>query len=465
MSERRTRFASSVGTRKAAAWLALLAFVLLVLRFALLAYQNVLDILGLIACVALLGVGLWWALTGRKVKMWVGVALSVLAVVGVLVVLVLLIKDYLRQFLFLVLWATLFAFFSSRALDLPSLYRQWRANRVALPARARTISTPLPAVTRPAALIVNLKAGGGKAEQIHLVDRARELGIVVQVLEPDTELTELARGAVADGAEVIGMAGGDGSQALVAGVAMDNDLPFVCIPVGTRNHFARDLGLDRQEPLAALAAFEGQELRIDTGRIGDRVFLNNATFGVYADMVHDPGYREAKLPTAQTIVSEVLNGDRPPAPLEFDGPDHEHFTSAFLVMVVVGPYSFDSLTDMGVRSSMTDGILQVTVLEPADERQLRRITAAAVLGSVTGADGFWQWTTRRLTIGSPSGQVHVGVDGEALTLPTPLEMEVRPRSLRVLLPPDVEPVPGPQSPGLGVTIGDLWNLATGTTTD
>ena len=104
-------------------------------------------------------------------------------------------------------------------------------------------------------------------------------------LDDGDDLEELARGS---GADVLGMAGGDGSLAAVAAVAIELDVPFVCIPFGTRNHFARDLGLDRDDPLAALAAFDdGQERRVDVGRVGDRLFLNNVSLGLYALLVHE----------------------------------------------------------------------------------------------------------------------------------------------------------------------------------
>ena len=87
-------------------------------------------------------------------------------------------------------------------------------------------------------------------------------------------------------ADVLGMAGGDGSLAAVADVALEQEVPFVCIPFGTRNHFARDLGLDRDDPIGALAAFDGEERRIDVGRVGERLFLNNVSLGLYARLVH-----------------------------------------------------------------------------------------------------------------------------------------------------------------------------------
>ena len=147
-------------------------------------------------------------------------------------------------------------------------------------------------------LIINLKSGGGKAERFDLAGEARRRGIEPIVLQPGDDLLELAESAIARGAQVIGMAGGDGSQALVATVAARRDIAHVCIPAGTRNHFALDLGLDRDDVVGALDAFtDGVERRIDLARVNDRVFVNNASLGVYAKVVQSDAYRDAKLET------------------------------------------------------------------------------------------------------------------------------------------------------------------------
>src|SRR5436305_11740590 len=131
-------------------------------------------------------------------------------------------------------------------------------------------------------LIVNPRSGeNGTGEELLRAAAGRE--IKWHVLRRGDDAAELARRA---DAPVLGVAGGDGSLAAVAAVAMERDLPFVCVPAGTRNHFARDLGLDRDDPLAALAAFGGVERRIDVGRVNGRLFLNNVSLGVYAGLVH-----------------------------------------------------------------------------------------------------------------------------------------------------------------------------------
>ena len=139
---------------------------------------------------------------------------------------------------------------------------------------------------------MNLKSGGGKAERFHLEDEARERGIEPIVLRPGDDLLELARGAIERGADVIGMAGGDGSQALVASVAMQTrTCRSSCIPAGTRNHFALDLGLDRDDVVGALDAFgDGRRAPHRPGRRSDdRVFVNNVSLGVYAKIVQSDG--------------------------------------------------------------------------------------------------------------------------------------------------------------------------------
>ena len=110
------------------------------------------------------------------------------------------------------------------------------------------------------------------------------------------------------------MAGGDGSQALVASVAMKHDVAHVCVPAGTRNHFAADLGLDRNDVVGALDAFtDGVERRVDLASLNERVFVNNASLGVYAQVVQSDAYRDAKLRTWRRMLPEML-GTRPGCP-------------------------------------------------------------------------------------------------------------------------------------------------------
>ena len=174
------------------------------------------------------------------------------------------------------------------------------------------VHVKLPHASPPAhpVLFYNPKSGGGKATRFHLVNEARRRRISSVELRLGHDLEHLVRDAVADGADGLAMAGGDGSQAIVAMVAAELGLPYACIPAGTRNHFALDLGVDRNDVVGALDAFvDGGERIVDLAEVNGRVFVNNVSLGLYADAVQQPGYREAKLHTLLETVPDVLGPD------------------------------------------------------------------------------------------------------------------------------------------------------------
>ena len=154
-------------------------------------------------------------------------------------------------------------------------------------------------------LIVNLKSGNGRAAAIDLVGTAQRLGLETVTMQPGDDLAELAGRMVDGGCDHLMMAGGDGSLAIVAGVAIARGVPFSCVPVGTRNHFAMDLGLDRSHPLQSLdAALQGSEQLIDVGILAGQVFLNNVSFGVYPRAIADPEYRSHR---ARSMVDAAVD--------------------------------------------------------------------------------------------------------------------------------------------------------------
>ena len=173
-------------------------------------------------------------------------------------------------------------------------------------------------------LIINPKSGGGKAARFNLPDEARKRRIEPLLLGPGDDLCKLAEAAVESGADVIGMAGGDGSQALVATVAMRHDVAHVCVPAGTRNHFALDLGLDRDDVVGALDAFtDGVERRVDLATLNERIFVNNASLGVYARVVQSDEYRDAKLTTWKQMLPDMIGQDTAGCTLRFETPHTE----------------------------------------------------------------------------------------------------------------------------------------------
>jgi diacylglycerol kinase family enzyme len=262
----------------------------------------------------------------------------------------------------------------------------------------------------------------------------------VHVLERGDDLVALARGAVAAGAGALGVAGGDGSLGLVAKVAVEADVPFVCIPSGTRNHFAGDLGLDRADPLAALDAFTGAERRIDVGMVGERMFLNNVSLGAYADMVADPRYRAAKLATAHAVLPASLRGEHDLLQVDLRDAEGREHPDVLVLLVAANSYELN-----GVRGRLDGGVLQVSALRARTGAALAGLATRALArgGRVTGGSGWAQWTTTTLRVSAPLAQLPAGIDGEAATLATPLEFRVLPQVLRVLVPPSLGP-PAPR---------------------
>ena len=265
-------------------------------------------------------------------------------------------------------------------------------------------------------LFVNPRSGDGTAARAGIAERARANGIEAVILAPGQDLAALAGDAVAAGADALGMAGGDGSLAVVAAVAAAHGIPFVCVPAGTRNHFALDVGVDRHDLIGALDAFTGGVQRqIDMAEVNGRAFLNNVSLGIYGDAVHSPAYREAKVRTLLETAAEVMgpSAEAPALSLVDDlGREHRHLT---MVLVSNNAYALDRPLVTGTRPALDGGQLGIVVLDaPGDSP---RPPGRA-------------WTAPRLEVNAPE-PVHAGVDGEAVDLSPPLRFAIRPAALRV----------------------------------
>ncbi len=284
-----------------------------------------------------------------------------------------------------------------------------------------------PAKPSSPALIVNRWSGDGKAERFGLAEAAEGAGIRVIMLERGDDIVQLAKDAIDAGADAIGAAGGDGSLGLVASVAIERDVPFFCIPVGTRNHFALDLGLDRDHPLTALDAIrDGEEIRIDYGLAGGRPFLNNVSFGVYAEAVHRDEYRENKERTIAEVLSEMGAGEDSGTALRFAGPQGGRAERTAMTLVSNNPYVYAGPPDYGRRLRLDDGRFGISAM--AQGTDVHGTTGAATR----------HWEADRLVL-EADGPILAGLDGEALTFESPLELVMKPRGLRVLVPAGTKP--------------------------
>ncbi len=231
------------------------------------------------------------------------------------------------------------------------------------------------------------------------------------------------------------MAGGDGSQALVASLAVQHDLPFVCVSAGTRNHFALDLGLPRDDPRECMPAFrEALERRVDYATVNDRFFVNNVSLGVYATIVQQPGYREAKVDTTKRLLPELLGDQDEPFDLQFTTPDGREIDGAFVVMVSNNPYVLGTSLDLSQRRRLDTGRLGVFAVAATTGAQAATVVTLALAGKGATSRQATQFVCETFEVRSRSGKVFAGVDGEALELETPLKFRVHPAGLRMLVP-------------------------------
>lgn len=307
----------------------------------------------------------------------------------------------------------------------------WRHKVKALVRRARPYERRRSHVGSPT-LIINRWSGDGKAEKYGLAEAAEKRGVKTVMLERGDDLVQLAHDAISAGADAIGMAGGDGSLGLVAGVASERGVPFFCVPVGTRNHFALDLGLDRDNPLSSLTALDdGDEIRIDYATAGGRPFLNNVSFGIYAQAVHREEYRGERLATLQDVVTRAARDRDSQARMRYITPDGRTHERAPLLLVSSNRYHYSGHPDYGRRLRLDSGKLGVGAITNLPEGEV-----ASVRLDQLRSLHEWETTSYRIESDEP---ILAGLDGEAVEFESPLHIVIRPKGLSVLVPKGTRP--------------------------
>jgi diacylglycerol kinase family enzyme len=395
--------------------------------------------------------GGWWAISQRPPRRWYGIVGAVVG--GVLVTAALLgagaedWESFVRALICLALLAV--AVLAARAAMAASL-------RTTAAARVHRVRRP----TSPV-LLCNPWSGGGKVERFGLVELATSLGVETVMLDHGLDLAELARDAIARGSDCLGMAGGDGSQALVASIAVEHDLPFVCVAAGTRNHFALDLGLNRSDPRHSVYAFrDAIERRVDYATVNGRFFVNNVSLGVYATIVQQEGYREAKAATTKRLLPELLGETTEPFDLSFVTPDGTDVDGSFLVMVSNDPYVLAASPSTSQRLRLDTGRLGVFAVTAATGTQAAEVVTLALAGQGGRSGHAFEFSCESFEVRSRSGTAYAGVDGEALTLDTPMTFRSHREGLRMLVPEgNIEIALRRQS--RGVHARDLAHLASG----
>jgi diacylglycerol kinase family enzyme len=370
----------------------------LAIAVAITAFPRGLVLLG---CVLIAGVAAWYGLLRRGIARAVGLIVAGIALVAAVALIV----------------AS-----GSPLVDLLVVAGLLVSLAAARATTAVHVDLPSASAPRKPVLFFNPRSGGGKAERFALAKQAAERGIEPIELKAGDDLEVLVRRAVERGADGLAMAGGDGSQAIVAAIAAEFGLPYACVPAGTRNHFALDLGVDRDDVVGALDAFvDGGERWVDLAEVNGRVFVNNVSLGLYADAVQRAGYREAKIRTVLDTVPDVVGPGGSEIDMRWTGPGgHEHHGGA-AVLVSNNRYRLGHAVGSGTRPHIDDGLLGIIVVGTPSARGQNGNSLQRPLR---------EWSTPTFEIDADR-PLPAGIDGEALVLDAPLHFRIRPGVLWV----------------------------------
>ena len=393
------------GTQRVAAAVALVAAVATVLLAVTVAIIRFPGGLAVLACVVVAIVAAWLGVVRRGTSRVVGIAVAVLALLGAVA---LLFRNNGWPYLVCLVIGVVI----------------WHAaSRIAFRVHVRL---PVAEPPRRPVLFINPWSGGGKAAKVSLAEEAAKRGIRSVELHRGDDLVQLVHDAVAAGADALAAAGGDGTQAIVATAAAEHGLPFACIPAGTRNHFALDLGVDRDDVVGALDAFiDGGEHVVDLGEVNGRVFVNNVSMGLYAEAVQSKGYRDAKIRTLLDTMPAVFGPSGSELDLQWASPDGAVHASAATILVSNNPYRLGHAVGSGTRPRIDAGRLGVFVVPASGGGNGRHRATSPRLQ---------QWSTTTFEINS-TRPVPLGIDGEAVVLDPPVRFRIRPGTLRVRISP------------------------------
>lgn len=407
--------------------------------------QNLLVSALLIVTSGILAYAAWLVFSGHGRRKTVGYAIgigSVIALTAEILSMFLAIRSIRTLLVFLLLMAT-YVLLVSRLRN-----EYWKEKRV-----AGEHSSFAAHFTNPY-LIINPKSGNGRAIKANIEELAQEQGINVILLRKGDDVESLARHAADAGADVLGISGGDGSIGAVVKVAVERKLPLVVLPGGTRCHFARDIGLDPEHIADALSGFNGVPQQIDIGDINGRIFLNNASFGLYADIIDNPEYREHKLDTTRNVLQALASGTKHPYDLVFRHAEHQ-YRHAAQVLVGVNRYKMLNVFELGRRKVLDAGVLQVTVIHRLDDQVVRSMMRTLSIdtllhGSKKG--DIEQWDTHAFQISNNAETIVAGVDGEREEFRNPVRLRILPKALTIYVPAEgrksrPEPIFSPQTVG------------------
>jgi diacylglycerol kinase family enzyme len=296
---------------------------------------------------------------------------------------------------------------------------------------------------RKIAVIANARAVGARGlAAASLAERfaARGLAAEVTVAQDGDELARAARQALGRGVETVVAGGGDGTMNAVAAHLVGTAATLGVLPLGTLNHFARDLRIPCGLDAAIRCVADGQAMRVDVGRVNDRVFLNNSSIGLYPAMVelrdrrqHERGWGKWQA-TVWASLQTLRSYPYVKVDVELDGTPRHRRTP----FVFVGNNSYHlngTGLDLGTRERLDGGELSLYLAPRSGRADVLLLPLQAWLGRLHRSRTFEAHRATQLRVDAPVPRLRVATDGETCLLETPLHYRIEPQALRVLAPP------------------------------
>ena len=291
------------------------------------------------------------------------------------------------------------------------------------------------------AVIVNAGSGGGNDQA--LVDRlaghfrAAGLHAEIELARGGDEIVAAVGNAIARQPPMIVAGGGDGTVSTVAAALVDTGIVFGVLPLGTLNHFARDLGIPPELADAVAILAGGEAARVDVGEVNGRIFVNNSGLGLYPDIVRERERQQKRLGRgkwpafAWATLSALRRFPFLVVAMAVDG--KEVLRKTPFVFIGNNEYRMEGFA-IGERSRIEDGLLSLYVAQRPGRWRLVQLAVRALTGHLRQARDFDAILAAEIVVQSKRKRLHVATDGEVSVMTPPLHYRVRPASLIVMRP-------------------------------
>ncbi|MFI5241962.1 MAG: diacylglycerol/lipid kinase family protein [Gemmatimonadales bacterium] len=294
-------------------------------------------------------------------------------------------------------------------------------------------------------VVINVGAGsaGGAdlANKIAQSFQARAVPADVRAASSGSELVAMIRAAINEHPSAIVAGGGDGTISSAAAQLAGTDITLGVLPLGTLNHFAKDLGIPLEIDAAVQCIVEGNSTLVDVGEVNDRVFINNSSLGLYPDMLRDRERQQRRLGRGKLnslVWASVAAFRRWPfmtVVLDVRGNERRYRTP--LVFIGNNEYRMEGF-DIGARERLDGGQLSIYVVKKPGRAPLVLLALQAMLGRLRQSRDFEAVLASDCAIETRHAQLLVATDGEVSTMSSPLRYRMRPRCLRVFVPANAE---------------------------